>query len=233
MSRLSNLNRLQDLDLQIKSSKERLEAIAGQLADSSDLELRRSQSTGAEKALQIAQKALKNTEHDVTMQRQKIAASEHKLYSGTVKNPKELEDIQNELVSLKRHLETLEDLQLDAMITMEEAEKFHLLKSEAVEIEEIKKAASSSSLLDERGHLNLLLEKLAIEKDAAMAVIPDEDARLYNELQQRMGSAVISVIEDASCGICGMVVAGSTLQAVRSGNVIHRCSQCSRILYAG
>ncbi|MBN1264098.1 MAG: hypothetical protein JXA25_01300 [Anaerolineales bacterium] len=233
MSRLSNLNRLQDIDLRIKSIQSRLSAIVATLADSTELDRRRTQAAKAEAELSTAKVSLHSAEHDVTMHRQKIAASEHKLYSGTVKNPKELEDIQNELASLKRYLETLEDQQLEAMIFMEEAEKLFTKNSEAVEIEEIKTSSSHKSLLGEKGTLEKELDKLAIEKEAALTVIQVSDIEIYTELQQRLGSNVISTISDGSCSICGMVVAGSTVQAVRTGNEIHRCSQCSRILYAG
>jgi len=233
MSRLSNLNRLQVIDLKIKSNQNRLVEIDAILADSTELTRLRKNSTTAEEKITAARSNLRRIEQDVTMQRQKIASSEHKLYSGTVKNPKELEDIQNELASLKRYLVTLEDKQLESMISLDEAENHYASCSEAVEIEEIKTHASHSRLLQEKSELEKDLEKLAIEKEASLAVVQASDIELYNDLQKRLGGNVISTISNGSCGICGMVVAGSTLQSVRTGNEIHRCSQCSRILYAG
>ncbi len=233
MSRISNLYRLQDIDLKIKGCRERLQEIEFLLSNNEALKRLRSIAGKSEETLNHARKKLGNVEHDVTMLRQKIAAAEHKLYSGTVKNPKELEDIQNETISLKRHLSTLEDNQLEAMIEMEEAEKQFIHDSEEVEKEEIRLAASGSTLLKEKQHLEGDLERLAAERSAALVVADPVDVENYESLQKRLGSTVISRIKDGSCGVCGMVVAGSTLQSVRTGSEILRCSQCSRILYAG
>jgi len=157
MSRISNLYRLQDIDLKIKSCRTRLQEIES-IANKS------------EETLGNTRRNLRSVEHDVTMMRQKIAASEHKLYSGTVKNPKELEDIQNEASALKRHLSTLEDSQLEAMIEMEEAEKQYIHDSEEVEKEEIRLAASGSKLISEKQQLENDLEKLDAERNAALVV---------------------------------------------------------------
>jgi uncharacterized protein len=233
MSRISNLYRLQDIDLKIKSCRTRLQEIESLLSNNETLNRLRSIAGESEEILDHAQKNMHRVEQDVTMLRQKIAAAEHKLYSGTVKNPKELEDIQHETIALKRHLSTLEDNQLEAMIEMEEAEKQHIHDSEEVEKEEIRLAASGSTLLKEKQQLENGLEKLAAERSAALVVADPVDVENYESLQGRLGSNVISRIKDGSCGICGMVVAGSTLQSVRTGSEILRCSQCSRILYAG
>lgn len=233
MSRISNLYRVQDIDLKMEQCRKRLEEIQRLLEDNQQLRELRSAAETADEQLAEARRKQAAAEHEVTMQRQKIAGAERKLYSGTVKNPKELQDIQNESAALKRHLTILEDRQLESMIAVEEAEKVHLAASEELEKEEIRSSASQSSMLKEQKQLEQDLEKLETEREAAAAVTRPEDIEVYQSLKKRLGSTVISRVSDGSCGVCGMIVPGSALQVVRSGSELHRCSQCSRILYAG
>jgi predicted nucleic acid-binding Zn-ribbon protein len=63
----------------------------------------------SDSSLNLAQNTLKHAEAEVGRQKVKIEQSESNLYSGNVKNPKELQDLQNEIAALKRYLITLED----------------------------------------------------------------------------------------------------------------------------
>ena len=53
----------------------------------------------------------------------RVGQAEASLYGGHVQNPKELQDLQKDVASLKRHLETLEERELEAMEAAENAEK--------------------------------------------------------------------------------------------------------------
>ena len=59
-----------------------------------------------------AERALKLSESEVEKQQIKIQQTEASLYGGKVHNPKELQDLQKDIVSLKRHLETFSQRQL-------------------------------------------------------------------------------------------------------------------------
>ena len=85
----------------------------------------------AQKALESAQKAQKQAETKVNDQRIKIEQSEAILYGGSVRNPKELQDLQSEVAALKRFLETLEERQLETMLAVDEA---HAKNQEALKI---------------------------------------------------------------------------------------------------
>ena len=73
---------------------------------------------------------MKQSEAEVEKQRIKIEQTEASLYGGHVHNPKELQDLQKDVASLKRHLETLEERQLEAMLVVETIRKrLHNAKS--------------------------------------------------------------------------------------------------------
>jgi predicted nucleic acid-binding Zn-ribbon protein len=121
MSSPFKLYRLQQTDSQIDRRATRVAEIEVALKD--DEALMRGTRTVqiAEQELKDFRKALQRAEDNVSGQRVKIEQSEATLYGGKVKNPKELQDLQNEAAALKRYLGGLEDRLLEAMLAEEEA----------------------------------------------------------------------------------------------------------------
>src|SRR5512145_881851 len=123
MSAALGLYRLQQVDSQIDQVQSRLKAIRQLLENDAELRLASEQALTAENELKEAERLLKLTEQEVEKQRIKLQQTEASLYGGMVHNPKELQDLQKDVASLKRHLETLEDRELEAMQVVETAEK--------------------------------------------------------------------------------------------------------------
>ena len=133
MSASLGLYRLQLVDSRMDEIRVRLEEIR-QILDN-DEEMLQAKKAVAEidSTLALAQHTLKQAEAEVEKQKIKIQQSDANLYSGNVKNPKELQDLQNEIASLKRHLNTLEDRQLEAMLEVETAEQANQTAQENLE----------------------------------------------------------------------------------------------------
>src|SRR5664280_2567101 len=121
MNQTLSLYRLQQIDLQIDRLQARLRSIQ-EILDN-DAEIRRlieqvgvneAHSKDCEQALQLA-------EQEVQSQHIKIEQIQSSLYGGKSHSPKELQDLQNDLASLKRHLVILEDRQIESMIATETA----------------------------------------------------------------------------------------------------------------
>jgi predicted nucleic acid-binding Zn-ribbon protein len=150
-----------------------------------------------------------------------------------VTNPKELQDLQMESESLHRYLETLEDRYLEAMVVLEQAENAHLEATEALDVLQQRKARQHSQLTAEKEELIGNIARLDEERQAATVDVNDEDYALYDELQVRLSGKVLALLSDGVCSACGVELARSRQQEVASGSDLVRCSQCSRILYAG
>ena len=131
MSQPFKLFRLQQLDSQLDQGRGRLREIEATLNDSAALNQAQERASQAEAGLVTAQKTLNRAEENVQAQQIKIEQTEAALYGGKVRNPKELQDLQNESAALKRFLDTLEERQLEALIAVEEAE---LLSKAAAEM---------------------------------------------------------------------------------------------------
>ncbi len=233
MSRASSLYRLQELDIELMNSHERVEEIQQILKDNKEVVRLRDVLENIETELKAAQIAHSAARLDVDTQRAKIERTEKTLYGGSVQNPKELHERQQEAESLRRYLVTLEDRLLEAMIkldeTQEERDTADAALTRAVEIQ----ALRHKDLNLEHEKLLAKIERLNAEREAALASVVQGDQELYEVLRKRLGGRAIVLVHEDSCSACGLVLAHSVQQSIRSGSDIIHCGQCGRILYAG
>jgi uncharacterized protein len=233
MSQPFKLFRLQQLDSQIDSAQARLKEIQIALSDDRELKQAEVQARQSATTLEATRKALQRAEGDVKAQWLKIEQNESTLYSGKVRNPKELQDLQAEVAALKRYMEKLEERQLEEMISLEEAEAQY--QADSIELEKVsaRSAMLQQNLLKERESLLAEVERLQGERQATVTSVPESDLNLYTQLrQQRRGIAVAQVV-DKNCSACGSTLNASLLHAARSPNQLTRCDTCGRILYSG
>jgi predicted nucleic acid-binding Zn-ribbon protein len=163
----------------------------------------------------------------------KIEQSEATLYSGRMQNPKELQDLQNEVASLKRYLVVLEDRQLESMLAEEKANADAIAAKSNLEKIQAEREEQIAALTSERERTIHDISRMQGEKNAAMDNIPASDLELYEKLRlQRRGIAVSRVV-DKACSACGSTLNASLLHAARSPSQITRCDTCGRILYPG
>lgn len=114
-----SLYRLQQIDIQIDRLQARVQAIQDILDNDAELRLLNDQVLTVQAQHDQTEQALKQAEGNVHDQLIKIEQTQSSLYGEKSHSPKELQDLQNDLASLKRHLVVLEDLQIEAMITSE------------------------------------------------------------------------------------------------------------------
>ena len=233
MSSPFKLYRLQQTDNHIDSRTTRVSEIETALKDDPALNQRIRTVQSTENKMKELRKDLHIAEDNVSGQRLKIEQSEATLYSGKVKNPKELQDLQDEAAALKRYLIVLEDRLLEAMLAEEEAASqydnaVHDLKKEQSRYNQIQ-----SDLSNEKIKLENELVRLEGERTATTGSIPEDDLILYQQLRvQRRGIAVAKVSNKA-CSACGSLLSATLLHSARSPNQITRCDTCGRILYFG
>jgi predicted nucleic acid-binding Zn-ribbon protein len=233
MSRPFKLYRLQQIDSQIDWMQARLQEIETALKEDQALREAGERAEQAEQALNDARKALKKAEQNVQQQRLKIEQSESTLYSGKIQNPKELQDIQNEVAALTRYLDVLEDRQLESMLSEEEAETTHQLANDDLEKQRVLFDDKNCKLCDERDKLQKDLERLEGERQAATSSIQPEDLELYTKLRKKRRGVGVAKVTDRACSACGTTLNTALLHAARSPNHINCCDSCGRILYTG
>lgn len=233
MSRASGLYRLQQVDLAIDQAAGRLAALESALGESGPLQAAQAASTAAEVARTDASAMARSAEAALDDQRQRIEETDNKLYGGAIQNPKELQELQQESESLRRHLGTLEDRLLEAMVRLEQATEDADGRKAELERAEADRADQTKSLGAERKAVGSELDRLQVEREVAAAGVEAKDLQLYNKLRGSMGGLAVAELRDDSCGACGLTLGSSARQEVRSGAGAVRCKQCGRILYAG
>ena len=232
MSRGSSLHRLQAIDLELDACRVRLAAIAAALGDDPSVQAARTRLLSAESRQRAARVTLQELEHESLGLTEKIREAEQRLYSGTIRNPKELRDLQAEIESLKRRLAASEEQQLNALIDSEVAET-QAAGTEA-ELHQVEDHATreQSALYAERAGLQSRVAKLDGEREATAAPLPAADRDLYERLRQSRRGRAVASLEDGVCGGCGIEPSALSRQEVRRGADLVRCPGCDRILYA-
>jgi predicted nucleic acid-binding Zn-ribbon protein len=232
MSAALGLFRLQQVDRQLDQARARHDEIRAILENDAELHdmLERTAVAGNEK--DQSRRNLADAELQVQNQQTKIQQAESSLYGGSVKNPKELQDLQNDVAALKRHLATLEERQLEAMVRSESAESvMTALKAEG-EILNARLGDEHRQLFEEQGTLAKTMQRLQAERQAVVGALAKQALEIYENLrQQRRGLAVAEVHEN-TCSACGTTLTAALRQNARSTSVMSYCPTCSRILYA-
>lgn len=174
----------------------------------------------------------KRVDDEVELLKDKRKGFDTKLYGGTVSNPRELQDLQDEIEALGRRIRVLEDDELEIMEQVEPVEeKFAQV--------ELALAAARSGLDDAETRLTVADAELRAALDAetglrsesAGPVAPDLMAT-YETLRAGGGGVGIARIVGAQCGGCHLGL--SAMEAARmrklSAEAIAHCEECGRIL---
>lgn len=233
MSLSLNLYRLQQIDTQLDQTNQRLLTIQALLADTTLLDEVMARKTTSETALLAERKRLQQADRLVQEQKIKIEQTEAALYGGKVRNPKELQDLQLESASLKKHLSTLEDRMLEIMFSVDEQEaEVSALDSEYLNIQ-AHTEQGHAQLRGEVTSLEQLRERLILEHQAAENVISAADLQIYQQLRKTRNGVAVAKITDRTCGACGASLTPALVQAANAPTQFARCASCSRILYPG
>jgi len=233
MSAALGLYRLQQVDTQMDQIQSRLKTILVTLEN--DLELRAAKEAlaTAENLHKKADNTLKQSEAEVEKQSIKIEQTEASLYGGTVKSPKELQDLQMDVASLKKYLGTLEERELEAMIQAEESEKeLSSAKEKLVEVQASLKE-QNIDLTNESEALNKDLERLEVERKAVIGTLDEQSLKTYEGLRQHKRGVAVALLSEDACSACGTTLTASQQQGTRSSSNLYYCPTCGRIVYSG
>jgi hypothetical protein len=231
MSQTLSLYRLQQADSQIERAQARLLAIQKTLDDDANLRQANEQADSAKALYQSADRALKQAETDAQSLRIKIEQTEASLYGGKGHSPKELLDLQNDVAALKRHLVTLEDIQLETILATEETMFAQVAAETDLRAAQIYSTEQNRSLQEEQNTLQKELEKLFAERAAVAGPIPSDALGLYDQLRQQRRGLAVAVISENSCSACGSGLSAAQMQSSRASGQMALCPSCGRILY--
>ncbi len=233
MNQAFHLYRLQQVDTQIDQVDASLAELDRLLAGDEAVLRARQAIEDTSKVLHLEQQKLKQIEFAVHEQQVKIAQVEANLYSGRLHNPKEMQDLQKEIVSLKKYLAGLEDQQLESMLAVEDSENQVQAAQQELAQAQGAFAEKAAGWLGQREQLAHTRERLQAERNAGLSLISQESLRMYEAMRRRKSGVAVTTVREGSCTVCGATIRPSELQAARAAQELVTCSTCGRILYAG
>ncbi|MFQ6057616.1 MAG: zinc ribbon domain-containing protein [Anaerolineae bacterium] len=231
MSRAQSLYRLQSLDLEFEEKVGRLREVEAGLGESEALREARRALLAEEQRLAELQKRLRRQDLDLKTLSSKITAEEEKLYSGRIRNPKELAGIEEEVRYLKRYRSELEEEMLETMLDIEDVEAKVAAKGEKLRGIEAQWEQEQAHLREERAALQARLAELRAQRRALRASIASPDLLIYEELRRKKGGRGVALLVGELCQGCGVTLPTSQIQQARQSQDLAFCSNCGRILY--
>ena len=231
MSASLGLYRLQQVDRQIDRTRSQLDTIRQTLENDAEMRECLKQVETAKVAHHHAHHELKSTEVEVEAQKIKIEQAESSLYGGRVQNPKELQDLQKDVASLKKHLSTLEERELEAMLAAETADKNLQNANTQLELIQARLGSEHKKLIADQSTFVMELENLVEEREATLAPIDSSLLQIYEDLRQQRRGIAVAEITDNACAACGGTLNSAIQQSARSQKLVN-CPTCGRILYS-
>jgi hypothetical protein len=230
MTAVTELFALQETDLALERARARLSEIEEGIQETEELALARQAKAEKEDALAGFRARQKDLEWEVDEVRSKASEMEAKLYGGTVRNPKELSDLDADVRSLKAQAAKREDVLLALMEEAEAADaEYRGAEAEYLRIESAWQA-NRAGLLSERAELEPEVERLEAQRGQQIAEIGRAALGLYQLLRERRAGQAVARVERGMCQGCRITLPMSVLQKARAGVGLVQCVSCERIL---
>lgn len=229
MSQAQVLYDLQQIDNEIRTKKQRLGEVLRLQKEPAALVAARGAAQAAADDLKKWQTRHKALTQEIQAVIDKAKRSEDRLYSGMVKNPKELTDLQNEVEALGRRRASLED---EALLVMMEADDRKTVKAAAdAEVEKLagEFATASTSLREEQQVLAVHLNGVLQKRERQVALAQPALLTTYDRLSRQKNGVAVAGLSGNKCLGCQLTLSARTVRAADEGKLVY-CEHCGRIL---
>ncbi len=228
---------VQDVDTRVQQARHRLETLparselAALEATAADLRAARIE---AETAVSDIKREVTKAEDDVQSVRARSERDNARLLDGGM-TPRELQGLQSELEVLAKRQADLEEVELEAMQRLEDAEKT-LADVSARLIEVDSSRTEVATRLDhESAAIEAEVASLLAERASIADTIDANLMALYEKLREQHGGVGAAPLARGACQGCHMNLNPGDLAAIESRPPDHvvRCEECGRILVRG
>ncbi len=229
MSVTKQLYQLQEVDLELESNEQAMNQIASQLGESEAVVRVQNKLALEHQHLEELSRQQHSIEWELDDLSSKPATTEEELYSGRIRNPKELANLQHEIDGLKARRDQLEDKALEIMDQVELTTKSVATLNSELKALEAEWQSQQQQLSANLEQLKTILSNLKQKRHLLAAEIDPQTIEVYQALKKQKGTAVAKV-EQGICRGCRILLPITELQRTRSGSLV-RCGSCGRILF--
>lgn len=231
MPRFTDLLKLQEIDSALDTRRASLDDARSRIGESEELIALQATLVEKREVLRGAQ----STQHDLEIAandlKTKITPAEEKLYSGSVRNPKELQDLQADVDQMKRHLSSIEDQDLAALTAVEDAERDAAGVDAAVQALDAAWREEQKELQESVARLSEEVSRLEVERTAQAAGIEPEVLKLYDHIRRAHQGRGVAKIDRNICLGCRIALPPLIVNRARSASGFAQCPNCERILF--
>jgi uncharacterized protein len=177
-------------------------------------------------------RAQKRLEDEVASIEGKVADVHGQLYGGKVTAPKELQALQDDEMSLKRHQGNVEDKVIEQMeLAVPLDEELERLAASKVELGQLAIRAEQAITVAE-AEIDAELVTVLAERDAIAAEITPELVGTYEQLFHDLGGIAVARLVGTNCGGCHLTLSSVELDRVRHSppDEMVFCGECGRLL---
>ncbi len=226
MSQPHQLYRLQQIDLELQDRKKRLVAVLTAQKEPADLLALREEAARCSQTVQKLRIQQKDWELQMGTVTRKMNQAGERLYSGKVRNPKELDDLQQSVAALKRQEEGLEESLLGVMVSLEEAST---AVSAALALREQTWVEEVHQLKQEQMSAAMTINELTERRAQHIQQVQADKLADYEQIRRKKGGEAVSRLSQNMCERCRTGIPEAMTRAVNLGEYRH-CPSCDRIL---
>ena len=231
VKKIDLLRDLQEIDTELDGVRQRLEQCRARLGDDSELIPLRDAMEESERRLKSLQDAGSRMDRELEERTARVKAGEKKLYGGTVKSPKDLSSLAEEVAHERERMSQLEDRILANMDAVDAATGAADAARSAYAEREMAWKAQQATLEAECRNLSGQEEELERRRGEAASRIDPATLRTYESIRRARGGLAVVPIEQRTCKGCRISLSSSEVQRARSSPDLVFCQSCGRILY--
>ena len=152
--------------------------------------------------------------------------------AGSISDPKALERMLGELESLARRISDLEDVEIDVMERLENAQADLEHRTAALEKIDTEVATLEAVRAQKASDLDAGIAAVAAERQEAVAGMPEDLMALYEKLRASKGGVGAAMLRRKECQGCRLTLNAADLAviAAKPADEVVRCEECDRIL---
>ena len=233
VSQVTEVRTLQEIDDEVATVRAAIEDVERRLRGNPELDQARRDFATAQSELQDAQRVQRRLDGDVAGLNARIQPEEKRLYDGSVRNPKELSNIQHEVELLKEQRSKLEDQLLDVMSRLEVAEREFSAAEKRLLQWEARWENEQTELRHELKKLGDLLARDEAKREIQKPKVNPRVLALYEEVRKRRGGVAVAHIQGGNCGGCRVQIPEAIRRRAFSADQVAQCPNCERLLYVG
>lgn len=223
------LYRLQQLDLELQRQQKLINDSNEELNKNEGLSEAQSELTSQRQRLAELAKRQKTVEWELEDVQEKTNHVSNRLYSGTIKNPKELVNLEQEVKDLRNKLSNKENELLELMTQAEAMQS--QVRASAAELEQLSREwqQKQENLKQRKSEAESRLAELSPNREELAQQISPEALKLYEQIRLTKEQPVAKV-EQGRCQGCHITLPTGLWQRAKAGDLV-QCGSCTRILY--